>query len=74
MEKLPKFLRAVSFQTKRTVIETNYGPSFIGARVVKCIGLNEAQKSPTKKSKIDFLDNNDYKIDNYSLFFPKIPA
>ena len=42
MEKLPKFLKAVVFQTKWTVIEPNYGPSFIDAHVVKCIGLKEA--------------------------------
>ena len=54
MEKLPKFLKAVVFQTKWTVIEPNYGPSFIDAHVVKCIGLKEAQNSPLKKSKIDF--------------------
>ena len=49
MEKLPKFLKAVIFQTKWTVIEPNYGPSFIYAHVVKYIG-------PPKKSKIDFLE------------------
>ena len=62
MEKLPKFLKAVVFQTKWTVIEPNYGPSFIYAHVIKYIGLKEAQNSPPKKSKIDFLDKNDYKM------------
>ena len=52
MEKLPKFLKAVVFQTKWTVIEPNYGPSFIDAHVVKCIGLKEAQNSPLKSPKL----------------------
>ena len=42
MEKLPKFPKAVVFQTKWTEIEPNYGPSFIDAHVVKCKGLKEA--------------------------------
>ena len=62
MKKLPEFLKAVIFQTKWTVIEPNYGPSFIYAHVVKCIGLTEAQNGPPKKSKNDFLDKNDYKM------------
>ena len=55
MVKLPKFLKVVVFQTNWTVVEPNYGPSFIYAHIVKCIGLKEAQNSPPKKSKIDFL-------------------
>ena len=62
MVKLPKFLRVEEFWTKWTVIEPNYGPSFIYAHVVKCIGLTEAQNGPPKKSKNDFLDKNDYKM------------
>ena len=62
MEKLLKFLKAVVFQTKWTVIEPNYGPSFIDAHVVKCIGLKEAWNSPPKKSKIDFLDKKGLQI------------
>ena len=42
MEKLPKFLKAVVFQTKWTVIEQNFGSSFIYVHVVKCIGLKKA--------------------------------
>ena len=49
MEKLPKFLKAVVFQTKWTVIEPNYGPSFIYAHVVKNVGLKEAQNGTPKK-------------------------
>ena len=56
MVKLPKILKVVVFQTKWTVIEPNYGPSFIYAHIVKCIGLKEAQNGPPKKSKIDFLE------------------
>ena len=62
MEKLPQFLKAVVFQTKWTVIEPNYGPSFIDAHVVKCIGLKEAQISPPKSSKLTFWTKNDYKM------------
>ena len=62
MEKLPKFLKAVVFQTKWTVIEPNYGPSFIDAHVVKCIGLKEAQNSPLKSSKLTFWTKKDYKM------------
>ena len=54
MVKLPKFLRLVVFQTKWTVIEPNYGPSFIYAHVVKCIGLKEAQNGPLKSLKLIF--------------------
>ena len=50
------------YLTEWTVIEPNYGLSFIYAHVVKCVGLKEAQNSPPKKSKIDFLDKNDYKM------------
>ena len=52
MEKLPKFRKAVVFQTKWTVIEPNYGPSFIYAHVVKYIGLKMA---PIKSQKLTFL-------------------
>ena len=66
MEKLPQFLKAVVFQTKWTVIEPNYGPSFIDAHVVKCIGLKEAQNSPLKSSKLMFWTKNDYKMVKHS--------
>ena len=62
MEKLPKFLKVVVFWTKWTVIEPNYGPSFIYAHAVKYIGLKKAQNGPPKKTKIDFFDKNDYKM------------
>ena len=54
MEKLPKFLKAVVFQTKWTVIEPNYGPSFIYAHFAKYIGLKEAQNGPLKSQKLTF--------------------
>ena len=62
MEKLSQFLKAVVFQTKWTVIEPNYGPSFIYAHFSKYVGLKEAQNGPPKESKIDSLDKNDYKM------------
>ena len=52
MVKLPKFLEAVVFQTKWTAIELIYGPSFIYAHAIKCIGLKEAQNSPLKSPKL----------------------
>ena len=54
MVKLPKFLKAVVFQTKWAVIELNYEPSFIYAHIAKCLGLKEAQNSPLKCSKLTF--------------------
>ena len=50
------------FQTKWTAIESNYGPSFIHAHIVKCIGLKGLKMPPPKKSKIDSLDKNDSKM------------
>ena len=38
------------FQTKWTVIESNYGPSFIYAHIVKCIGLKGLKMPPPLKS------------------------
>ena len=52
MVKLPKFLKAVVFQTKWTAIELNYGPSFIYAHGFKCTGLKEAQNGPLKSPKL----------------------
>ena len=62
MGKFPEFLKVVVFLTKWTVIGPNYGPSFIYAHIVKCIGLKEAQNCPLKYSKIDILDKNHYKM------------
>ena len=55
MEKLPQFLKAVVFQNKWTVIEPNYGPSFIDAHVVKCI-------VPLKSPTLTFWTKKDYKL------------
>ena len=52
--KLPKFLKVVVFKTKWTIIEPNYGPSFICAHIVKCIGHKEAQNDPLKSQKLTF--------------------
>ena len=74
MVKLPKFLKAVVFQTKWTAIELNYGPSFIYAHAIKFIGLKEAQNGPLKSPKLTLwtkMTTKWYRIDKYSLFSPK---
>ena len=44
------------------MIDPNYGLSVMYGYVVQCRGLKEAPNFPPKKSKIDVLDKNHYKI------------